>query len=190
MDKFKGAEAIVYPTNYFNLNVLVKERIEKQYREKSLDTQLRTERTRQEAKLLTRAKETGILCPIIYDVSEYKLFIKKLEGEMLYNCKKISKKQLKESAEILAKLHKADIIHGDYTPANLIQTKKGLAVIDFGLGYFSKKIEDKAVDIVTMKKSLNEQDGEIFLTQYSYFGDKEILKRVDIIENRVRYAER
>ena len=50
MQEFKGAEAIVYPIDYFDLNVLVKERIEKKYREKSLDEKLRTERTRQEAK--------------------------------------------------------------------------------------------------------------------------------------------
>ncbi|MCC7552382.1 Kae1-associated serine/threonine protein kinase [Candidatus Micrarchaeota archaeon] len=190
MQEFKGAEAIVYPISYFDLDVLVKERIEKSYREKTLDIRLRTERTRQEAKLLTTAKESGILCPIIYDIYENKIILKRVEGKMLYDHKNISKSQIKHAAEILAKLHKLDIIHGDYTPANLIQTKKGLVVIDFGLGYFSKKIEDKAMDVVTMKKALGEIKGIFFLDEYKSFGDKDVLTRADIIENRVRYAKR
>ncbi|MFA5382776.1 MAG: KEOPS complex kinase/ATPase Bud32 [Candidatus Micrarchaeia archaeon] len=189
MQKFKGAEAIVYPINYFDLNALVKERIEKEYREKSLDEKLRTERTRQEAKLLSRAKETGILCPIIYNISKYKIILKKINGKMLYDYK-ISEKQIKESAEILIKLHSLDIIHGDYTPANLIQTSKGIAVIDFGLGFFSKKVEDKAMDLITMKKALGNKKGALFVKEYSNIGDKEIITRAEIIEKRVRYAER
>ena len=73
---FKGAEAIVYPAELFGLNALVKERIVKKYREKSLDERLRTERTRQEAKLIHKAKDVGVLCPIIYDISKYTLTIK------------------------------------------------------------------------------------------------------------------
>lgn len=191
MQKFKGAEAIVYPIKYFNLDVLVKERIEKQYRERKLDIKLRTDRTRQEAKLLTRAKEVGILCPIVYDISTYKIIMKKIEGTMLYNIKNINKKQIKESAKILTKLHCVDIIHGDYTPANLIQTKTSeIAVIDFGLGYFSKKIEDKAVDVVTMKKALGDKNGKIFVDAYSKHGEKEVISRIKTIEERVRYAEK
>ena len=177
------------------MKALIKERIEKKYREKSLDERLRTERTRQEARLLMRAKEVGVLCPIIYDVSKYKLTIKKLEGKMLYYVKNISDKRIKEAAKILAKLHSANIIHGDFTPANLIITKKGLVVIDFGLGYFSKKTEDKAIDVVTMKKALGEngKKGDLFVKEYAKHGDKQIkaiVKRVGMIEKRVRYAER
>ena len=58
--------------------------------------------------------------------------------------------------EMLAALHKADIIHGDYTPANLILESGGrrMFVIDFGLGFISNDIEDKAVDVFTMMRAI------------------------------------
>ena len=116
-----------------------------------------------------------------------------------------------EAARILARLHEKNIVHGDFTPANLmIVRRKGrrmLAVIDFGLGFLSQRIEDKAMDVLTMKKALdsgwpkrirqNDEKGylslgELFVKEYAKQSDqgREIEDRVKLIESRVRYAER
>ena len=61
------------------------------------------------------------------------------------------------AGDICAKIHKAGMCHGDYTPANLILGKAGsLSVIDFGLGKFTDKREDFATDYLTFLKSTKE----------------------------------
>ncbi len=83
----------------------------------------------------------------------------------------------KEIGQNIAKLHDAGIIHGDLTTSNMIyvennQKEKPAAplnqdkddnsrknigkvyFIDFGLGFESKKIEDKAVDLHLIKQAL------------------------------------
>ena len=97
----------------------------------------------------------------------------------------------KKAGEILAVLHKAQIIHGDFTPANLIQEGRKLFVIDFGLGFFSNDIEDKAIDVYTMLKALDEKSGAAFIEGYKTENPKHktILKRVEDVKKRVRYAQ-
>ena len=82
-------------------------------------------------------------------------------------------------AEALAKMHAGDNIHGDLTSSNMMlkpnlpldlimsgeSTKMSaqdiirsgdvgtLFLIDFGLSFFSPKIEDKAVDIYVLKRA-------------------------------------
>ena len=54
----------------------------------------------------------------------------------------------------IAKLHNANIIHGDLTTSNMIISKNKLYLIDFGLGFESHKAEDKAVDLHVLKEAL------------------------------------
>ena len=71
--------------------------------------------------------------------------------------------------EKISKLHSADIIHGDITSSNIMLQNDNLVFIDFGLGRYSDLDEDKAVDLLVLKKSLqsmpkrqNKQDLIIF----------------------------
>ncbi len=100
--------------------------------------------------------------------------------------------EAREAGALLARLHEADIIHGDYTPANLIESKdrKSIFVIDFGLGFVSNDIEDKAVDVFTMLRSLQGPQGKAaFLEGYGmYRRSGEVAGRVKEVESRVRYA--
>ncbi|MCD6549767.1 Kae1-associated serine/threonine protein kinase [Candidatus Micrarchaeota archaeon] len=206
-----GAEAIVYAGERFGLPVIVKHRIRKDYREPALDKRLRTERTRREVSLMVRAKKCNVLCPVIVDVEPYKIIMTELKGRMLHTVKRMKKEFVVEAARILARLHEKNIVHGDFTPANLmIVRRKGrrmLAVIDFGLGFFSQRVEDKAMDVLTMKKALdsgwpkrirqNDEKGylslgELFVREYAKQSGQgsEIEDRVKLIESRVRYAER
>jgi Kae1-associated kinase Bud32 len=184
----RGAEAKVNRTKIIGISAVCKSRIQKKYRVVELDRKLRIERTRSEAKLLHKAKLAGVDCPTVLEVSDFELIISFVDGKR----PKMDEEEAKEAGEILAKLHSADIIHGDYTPANLIKTKIGLSVIDFGLGFISNDVEDKAVDVFTMLRAIgkgNKNGTDAFLAGYSnYAKSAEVMKRVAVVEKRVRYA--
>ena len=157
----------------------------KGYREGALDAKLRAERTRGEARLLHKAKLAGVPCPTVLEVREFEITMSFVDGAR----PGMDAGESREAGRILAKLHEADIIHGDYTPANLIRSGESgvIYVIDFGLGFVSKDIEDKAVDVFTMLRAVAEKDA--FIAGYfSYGRAEEVLKRVKVVEKRVRYA--
>ena len=189
----KGAEAVLSRISFLGIPSVEKLRVEKGYRNASLDATIRTGRTKREARLLARAKGAGVLCPTVYCVGPFSISMKFLEGEMLYyqlRKRKISAKEISSAAAILVLLHSANIVHGDYTPANLMNTPEGMAVIDFGLGSISSDDEDKATDIVMMKKALG-TDGGKFVSAYAKKGGKaSIVRMVSEIEKRARYMER
>ena len=163
--------------------VVVKQRVEKRYRVRKLDERLRRERTRGEARLLHKAKLAGVLCPTVLEVDDFSITMSFIAGKR----PEMRKKNAIECGRMLARLHEDDVIHGDYTPANIIQSGKQLFVIDFGLGFISKDIEDKAVDVFTMLRAISERDA--FLKGYkSYKKADRVLKRVKDVEKRVRYA--
>jgi Kae1-associated kinase Bud32 len=178
----RGAEAVLTETKIIGRRALVKTRIAKNYRLKEIDEKLRRERTRSEARLLHKAKVAGVDCPTVLQVDDFEIFMTFIEGKRPH----MNAAECKEAGGILAKLHEADIIHGDYTPANLICGGK-ISVIDFGLGFVSKDIEDKAVDVFTMLRAVEEK--EAFLGGYSgYSRSDSVMKRVKKVEKRVRYA--
>jgi Kae1-associated kinase Bud32 len=204
MNMMQGAEAVVSRGRLLGRDVVVKERVKKKYRVSKLDTKLRTERTRAEARLLHKAKIAGVQCPVVLEVEEFRLTMSFIDGK---RPKPTTQDQLNEvqwsmewnlipsdskrAGEILAALHKADIIHGDFTPANLIKEGRKLFVIDFGLGFFSSDIEDKAIDVYTMLKAIDEKAGIAFLDGYKTQnpGHKTVLKRVEDVKKRVRYSQ-
>lgn len=182
----RGAEAVLSKTTFIGRAAVVKSRIAKGYRVKELDSRLRTERTRSEARLLHKAKLAGVDCPTVLCVDDFGITMTFVDGKR----PEMTKKQSAGAGAILAKLHANDIIHGDYTPANLIQDKNTLFVIDFGLGFVSNDIEDKAVDVFTMLRALgSEEKKETFVNGYqAYVKAESVLKRVKDVEKRVRYA--
>jgi N6-L-threonylcarbamoyladenine synthase/protein kinase Bud32 len=184
----KGAEAVLTKTVLIGRNCLTKTRIVKGYRISALDTRLRAERTRMEARLLNKAKIAEVPCPTVLEVGEFEITMERIDGER----PEMRPQECFDAGALLAKLHEADIIHGDYTPANLIADKRTshLTVIDFGLGCISNDIEDKAVDVFTMFRSLADDEGKgSFLSGYGKYSKAEsVLKRLKIVEKRVRYA--
>ena len=179
----RGAEAILHKSTLLGQPVVVKHRMEKEYRVRKLDERLRRERTRGEARLLHKAKLAGVLCPTVFEVDNFSITMSFIAGKR----PEMKKKNASEAGKMLARLHEDDIIHGDYTPANIIQDGRQLFVIDFGLGFISKDIEDKAVDVFTMLRAISEKDA--FLKGYrSYKKADAVFKRVKDVEKRVRYA--
>jgi Kae1-associated kinase Bud32 len=183
VNRLRGAEAVLSKTEIIGNNAIVKKRIAKSYRLKEIDEKLRRERTRSEARLLHKAKLVGVKCPTVLQVKEFEIVMSFLDGKR----PEMESGNAKIAGEILAKLHSSNIIHGDYTPANLIENSEGIYVIDFGLGFISADIEDKAVDVFTMLRSISEKDA--FLDGYRTYSNAEsVLKRVKKVEKRVRYA--
>jgi Kae1-associated kinase Bud32 len=180
----RGAEAVLRMATVLGRAVVVKERIAKRYREPSLDRRLRKERTRSEAKLLHKAKLAGVPCPVVLAVDEFSITMGFLEGSR----PEMGAAEAREAGRMLAKLHGAGIIHGDYTPANLIRAADStMRIIDFGLGYISNDVEDKAVDVFTMLRAITQK--EAFLAGYRAYPKAEaVLARVKNVEKRVRYA--
>ncbi len=180
----KGAEAIVYEYELFGNKMVKKERIPKKYRPKELDIFIRKTRTKNEARLLHKAKKLDIKTPVVYGIFDYEIIFTYING----NEPTMSKEDVKEAAKILAKLHNGNLIHGDFTKKNLIKNRKGLWVIDFGLGKVSNKIEDKAVDLYTFLKSIKYKKIAISVYKENAENSKFILKRYKEIKKRVRYA--
>ena len=151
----KGAEAIITLKN----NIVTKNRIEKSYRYPDLDKKIRKLRTRSESKILQKASKI-VNVPKVINVDEKntKIELEYIEGKRLseYLEKTNYKKMSEKIGKGLAKLHDNNIIHGDLTTSNLILNEKKNKVyfIDFGLGFHSPRIEDKAVDLHLIKQAL------------------------------------
>jgi len=190
----RGAEGVLTRDRFLGLECVVKNRVRKGYRESELDAKLRTTRTRVEARLLHEAKRAGVRCPVVFSVSGSELIISFVKGKPLRELleeKLECAAYLRESGEALARLHSAGIIHGDYTTANIIISQDKVWVIDFGLGEFTNDLEEKAVDVLLMKRSLSKEDYEHFLEGYRAYADSEkVLERLREIELRGRYVVR
>jgi len=153
----QGAEAIVYKDN----NEIIKERFSKKYRLEHLDESLRKFRTRREAKVLGKLAEIDFPAPNLKEFSDKRMSIVMdfVPGDKLKDVLEAGddyQKLAMEVGERVAKLHEKHIIHGDLTTSNMIkhQDNGKIHLIDFGLSFFSEKVEDKAVDLFLLDRAL------------------------------------
>jgi TP53 regulating kinase-like protein len=201
----QGAEAIIY-TDY---NTVTKERFEKKYRHPTLDKELRKFRTRRESKILEKLQEMKFPAPrlIEMDDSTMKVNMDHVPGDTLKKAidaleeKKDSKRYLalcKEIGEKIATLHNAGIVHHDLTTSNMIlhRDEDKVYFIDFGLSFFSEKVEDYAVDLHLFKHALESRHYRIWekcfniaMAGYKKKAKKgdETMKRLETVEKRGRY---
>ncbi|MEM4389197.1 MAG: KEOPS complex kinase/ATPase Bud32 [Candidatus Micrarchaeia archaeon] len=192
-----GAEAEVYVTSLFGEKVVVKRRARKAYRIPEIDIPLRRARTRREALLLHKAKLAGVSAPLVRQLGDYEIWMTIVKGKLLRDAlpgldARRAREVLEAAGRALAKLHANGIVHGDFTPANIV-VGKDVTVIDFGLGEFSNRLEDKAVDLLLMKKGLaDEKLFRAFLRGYARAGEKAsaALARMREVEKRGRYVVR
>jgi Kae1-associated kinase Bud32 len=187
----RGAEATIYLIKEFGVDVAVKFREPKTYRIPELDTVLRSRRTKKEASLLCSAVESGVNAPRLIAVGKYSIYMESIKGDTL-NHTKLSGTIAKAAGIMLGKLHNHGIIHGDFTPANLMFCYGKLFVIDFGLGDFNNGSEERALDILLMKRQVSKAIYSIFIKNYSAVAKsyKETLIRLTDIEKRGRYQSR
>ena len=187
------AEAIIE----FKDGLVFKRRIRKRYRIKEIDERIRKERTKSEAKLISEARRKGIPTPIIFDIFDYTLVMERIEGDLVREV--ITPRVSEQIGELVGKLHRNGIIHGDLTTSNLILgSDNNLYFIDFGLSFFDSSTEARGVDVHVFFQSLSatrkswEELKESFIKGYtrSLPDAPQVLTRVSEIERRGRYVAR
>lgn len=199
----RGAEAVILEAG----RDVIKCRVKKSYRIPEIDDKIRKLRTRGEAKLLERAGKL-IDVPEMKRVDEVASTIrmefvkgKKLSDNLDLLFKKNQENVALVIGENISKIHDADIIHGDLTTSNMIlvdEKKPRVFFIDFGLGFISKKIEDKAVDLHLLKQALEAKHfgnwETLFfkvLKGYSMSKNSEkVLEQLKKVETRGRYKDK
>lgn len=195
----QGAEAKIFLDKKEGL--VIKDRISKSYRIPELDKKIRKHRTKAEKKLLAKSSEIINSAYIKDSREENRIIMDYIGGEKLSTS--LNNLPANEQLEIIkklgdsvAKLHEADIIHGDLTTSNIILKGNEIFFIDFGLGYISKKIEDKAVDLHLLRQALEAKHFEHWKELFkklkesyskSYKDSEKIFARMIAIERRGRY---
>jgi Kae1-associated kinase Bud32 len=186
MEKFQGAEATV--TVKENVE---KDREKKKYRHSELDKRIRRDRNKQETRILEKARQNGVNVPKVLESSETTFQMEKIEGKVLKEVIDERKELADKLAEQVARLHSANIIHGDLTTSNAIYSDEEIYLIDFGLSFHSERVEDKAVDIHLLKQVFNASHTEnlwsVFEERYREEGNEEVVEKVPEIEARARY---
>ena len=203
----KGAEANLYLEEWHNRKVIMKRRLPKRYRIQELDKEIRSQRTLHEPHIIHKAKEAGVPTPTIFmvDVAEANIIMEFVEGkqvkQVLNDLPPEERLRLsRHIGELIGRLHKHGIIHGDLTTSNMILTPYGKVVfVDFGLSERSTELETKGVDLHLMKRAFQS-------THYKYAREcfeavmegyaevvgeeeaKNVLEKIREIERRGRYV--
>jgi len=197
----RGAEAVIYEED----GDVIKDRISKGYRIKEIDEKLRRLRTKSEARLLERARGANV--PMLYGYSDRDMRIRMeyihgvivrevFDNLNITNLKKLCNKIGRQ----IGKLHKVDVVQGDLTTSNMLLRENELYIIDFGLGFVSNKIEDKAVDLRLLRQALGAQHYNVAANAFKYILEsygkeykesKAVLKRLkEKVEKRGRYKRK
>lgn len=170
----QGAEGKVYCSQFLSNIAVVKERLKKNYRVMALDAKINRTRLLQEARCMLKCSQIGVKTPNIYmvDTIQHRLCMEYIHG---LTFKAILYRDLREGeeatapaytahheliarkvGEAIARIHAADIIHGDLTTSNIMISAgaaEEVTIIDFGLGAMQAVTEDKAVDLYVLERS-------------------------------------
>jgi len=184
----QGAEAKIWQEK----GKVIKERVQKRYRLPEIDEKLRLGRTRAEARLISLAARAGVNVPQILGVDKKKnLEIEFIDGPKLRDV--LEPALCKEIGKQIAKMHSADVVHGDLTTSNMMLRAGQIYLIDFGLAQHSTKEEDKAVDIHLFKECLKSKHFDIWENCWKEFlksyNNKAVLKRLETVEKRGKYRK-
>ncbi len=187
----QGAEAKIYRSG----DKIIKERVRKNYRLPEIDLKLRKERTRAEARLIRALERAGVNVPAVLneDDASMVLELEFIDGEKIRDyIERTGDTEICKQIGLLAdKMHSAGIVHGDLTTSNLILKGKKVYLIDLGLGDFSSRIEDKAVDLHLFKECLVSKHHKIWESCWKSFVEgyknSDVLNRLRQVEARGRY---
>jgi N6-L-threonylcarbamoyladenine synthase/protein kinase Bud32 len=196
-DPLRGGEAIVTIDD----GVVTKTRPSKDYRADELDARLRRTRTRREALLLARAREAGVATPIVLDVdvTGARLCMREAGGERLRDtldelAADDQRRALEAFGRALARLHRADVAHGDPTTSNaFLHGERRVELIDFGLARPAEEVEPKATDLHVLDEALDATHDdpaggfEAVLAGYREAGEKAVLRQLEEVRSRGRY---
>lgn len=206
-----GAEAVVNktPKSYgfeeefgcFEDNIgemIVKERLPKNYRLPQIDAKLRKERTRTEVRMMTEARRCGIAVPVLYGAEDFVVKMEYIRGTPLKFVLDAHPEQALKIGEAVGRLHTHHIIHGDLTTSNMIAGEdEKLYLIDFGLSFSENSLESKGVDLHVLFQTFESSHKnpqhlkELFVRGYKTNMENAdaVLKRAEEIKQRGRYIE-
>ena len=199
----RGAEAELRRTEFLGRPAIEKYRTPKAYRLEALDDALRGSRIRHEARLMTEARAAGVAVPILYDINlvENKIIMEFIDGptakDVLDQGGPAATKVARAMGQIVGRLHRAGIIHGDLTTSNMILRNGRIVMIDFSLGGKDDGVEARGVDLHLLKEAL----GSAHARAASYYREalrgyretmgkaaEEVIAKVKEIESRGRYT--
>lgn len=197
-----GAEAKIILLRGKKGTFVIKNRVKKSYRLPELDKKIIDRRTRAEARLLEKASSIINAPKPLFQPEFGKIKMPFISGKRLsesldkFSIQK-QKKICNDIGKQIAKLHDADIIHGDLTTSNMVLSKDKLFFIDFGLGFISPKPEDKAVDMHLLKQALEARHFSHWQTLFAEFlkgyksskHAKKTLEQFKKVEARGRYKD-
>ena len=163
----QGAEARVYVGSFLGRQVIIKERFPKSYRVAALDQKLTRTRMAQEARSMARSRRHGIRTPAVYHLDfERRLIYMEYVTEGLLMKEHVNSLDVDQDGDalvdlmriigdVLARLHDANVIHGDLTTSNMIfnPATRDLSLIDYGLSFVSALPEDKGVDLYVLERA-------------------------------------
>lgn len=203
-----GAEAVVSKLRWNGFLLVSKHRVPKPYRMKDLDRWIRDKRTLHEAKIIAMVKKMGVRCPamILIDRGESKLYLQYIQGvELKKYLNSLPPREVErlgyQLGEMIGRMHLGGVAHGDLTTSNIILDKNNrLYLVDFGLSSVTCDLEELAVDIHLLDRSLESAHFSLresfirgFLRSYSAIAGREftqrILDKVKEIRMRGRYVE-
>lgn len=205
---YKGAEAEIYLEDWHGELVVRKSRMPKPYRIPELDDAIRRIRTAHEATIMQEVRRLGIPVPTLkhIDSDSCTLIMEYINGqtlkEELYDLTMSKRRDRSFSlGELLGLMHEGGIVHGDMTISNVLSESGKLFLIDFGLGGFSKEVEDMGVDLLLLDRAMKSTHYGFHTVLFSAFlkgyakvvGErrgKETLLKMHEVEKRGRYFER
>ncbi|RKP06237.1 kinase-like domain-containing protein [Thamnocephalis sphaerospora] len=207
---YQGAEARVYCVPFLGRKAVAKERFSKAYRHPVLDRKLTSRRVVQEARLLQRCRRAGVAAPAVYhvDLGASTIYMEHIDAttvrdhlhQATLRAEQVSL-LAQQIGQLLARMHQADVIHGDLTTSNMMLRKQEegdqrLVAIDFGLSYTSTLPEDKAVDLYVLERaflSTHPNSEQMFQEILDFYratgkgsGAQQVLKRLDEVRLRGR----
>src|SRR2546427_12071917 len=128
----RGAEADLSRATVGPWRAVVKRRVKKEYRNPSLDEQIRHDRTISEASAIHVAKTAGARVPSIVgiDIENNAIVMTHLAGTVARDCLddlgiKEARKLLQSVGDQIGLLHTSGIVHWDVTTSNIIEYTSG-----------------------------------------------------------------
>lgn len=158
----RGAEADISFATIGPWKVVIKRRVRKEYRNPTLDEEIRHDRTISEASIIHEAKLAGVRVPSIVgiDIANNAIAMTHLDGTVARErLDKVdideARKLLRSIGEQIGLLHAAGIVHGDLTTSNVIMSPSGAPfIVDFGMSKRSIEPEDRGVDLHLLQRSI------------------------------------